>query len=232
MGVRVNAPGMRELVDDDAELEQLATGCTFTEGPLWHPDGYLLFSDMPGDVRRRWDERDGVREIANPSNKGNGMTWDLDGRLIVCEHVTSSVVRMDPDGTGSGSRDARDPPRRTRAQQPQRRRREVRRRDLLHRPHLRAHARVRHRARAGPRLPGRLPDRPGRRRPAAARRRFRPAQRPVLHRRRDAALRQRHRPRAHPSLRRRRTTARWPTAASSPRASARATSRAASSSTA
>src|SRR6478672_1210053 len=103
MGVRVTAPGMRELVDEGAELEQIATGCTFTEGPLWHPDGYLLFSDMPGDVRRRWDERDGAREIANPSNKGNGMTWDLDGRLIVCEHVTSSVVRMDPDGTGSGS---------------------------------------------------------------------------------------------------------------------------------
>jgi gluconolactonase len=62
----------------------------------------LLFSDMPGDVRRRWDEEDGVREVANPSNKGNGMTLDAEGRLIVCEHVTSSVVRMHPDGTGSG----------------------------------------------------------------------------------------------------------------------------------
>src|SRR6185312_9146702 len=38
----------------------------------------------------------------SPSNKGNGMTLDADGRLIVCEHSTSSVVRMDPDGTGSG----------------------------------------------------------------------------------------------------------------------------------
>jgi gluconolactonase len=93
---------MRELVSDDAELERLGTGFTFTEGPLWNPDGFLLFSDMPGDVRRRWDEDGGVREIANPSNKGNGMTFDNDGRLIVCEHVTSSLVRMDPDGTGSG----------------------------------------------------------------------------------------------------------------------------------
>jgi gluconolactonase len=57
---------------------------------------------MPGDVRRRWDQQSGVQEVANPSNKGNGMTFDNDGRLIVCEHVTSSVVRMDPDGTGSG----------------------------------------------------------------------------------------------------------------------------------
>jgi gluconolactonase len=102
MAAQVNAPAFLELVDEDVELERLGTGFTFTEGPLYNPDGYLLFSDMPGDVRRRWDERSGVREVANPSNKGNGMTLDNDGRLIVCEHVTSSVVRMDPDGTGSG----------------------------------------------------------------------------------------------------------------------------------
>jgi gluconolactonase len=40
--------------------------------------------------------------VARPSNKGNGMTYDAEGRLVVCEHSTSSVVRMDPDGTGSG----------------------------------------------------------------------------------------------------------------------------------
>src|SRR5204863_7413713 len=76
---------------------------TFTEGPIWSPSGqYLLFVDMRGDSRRHWDELGGVREVANPSNKGNGMTLDADGRLIVCEHVTSSVVRMDPDGRGGG----------------------------------------------------------------------------------------------------------------------------------
>jgi gluconolactonase len=102
MAVQVNAPAFLELVAEDAELEQLGTGFTFTEGPIWNPDGYLLFSDMPGDVRRRWDPDAGVSEVANPSNKGNGMTIDNDGRLIVCEHVTSSVVRMDPDGRGGG----------------------------------------------------------------------------------------------------------------------------------
>jgi gluconolactonase len=102
MPVQVKSPAFLELVDEDAELERLGTGFTFTEGPLWNPDGFLLFSDMPGDVRRRWDRENGVTEVANPSNKGNGMTFDLDGQLIVCEHVTSSVVRMDPDGTGSG----------------------------------------------------------------------------------------------------------------------------------
>lgn len=102
MTLQVKDPALLELVDEHAELERLGTGYMFTEGPLWHPDGYLLFSDMPGDVRRRWDPDAGVTEVANPSNKSNGMTWDNDGRLIVCEHVTSSVVRMDPDGTGTG----------------------------------------------------------------------------------------------------------------------------------
>ena len=102
MGVQVKADAFLDLVDEDAELEQLGTGFTFTEGPLWNPDGFFLFSDMPADVRRRWDEASGVQEVANPSNKGNGMTLDNDGRLLVCEHVTSSLVRMDPDGTGSG----------------------------------------------------------------------------------------------------------------------------------
>jgi gluconolactonase len=103
VSVRAESDQLHELVDANAKVEQLGTGFTFTEGPVWNPQGrYLLFSDMPGDTRRRWDEQQGVQVIASPSNKGNGMTLDHDGRLIVCEHSTSSVVRMDPDGVGGG----------------------------------------------------------------------------------------------------------------------------------
>ena len=103
MSVRAESDQLLELIDAEAEVEQIGTGFTFTEGPVWNPSqNFLLFSDMPGDTRRRWDEQSGVTEVAKPSNKGNGMTLDADGRLIVCEHATSSVVRMDPDGTGSG----------------------------------------------------------------------------------------------------------------------------------
>ncbi|HEX3236997.1 MAG TPA: SMP-30/gluconolactonase/LRE family protein [Gaiellaceae bacterium] len=103
MSVRAESDQLHELVDANAEVEQLGTGFTFTEGPIWNPSGnFLLFSDMPGDTRRRWDEQSGVTEVAKPSNKGNGMTLDAEGRLIVCEHVTSSVVRINPDGTGGG----------------------------------------------------------------------------------------------------------------------------------
>jgi gluconolactonase len=103
VAVDVKSEGLLELVDEGVEVERLGTGFTFTEGPIWNPGGgYLLFSDMPGDTRRRWDEQSGVQTVASPSNKGNGMTLDAEGRLLVCEHVTSSLVRMDPDGSGSG----------------------------------------------------------------------------------------------------------------------------------
>ncbi len=103
MAVDFKSEKLFELVDQEAEVEKLATGFTFTEGPIWNKEGrFLLFSDMPGDVRRRWDQENGVQEVMRPSNKGNGMTFDADGQLLVCEHSTSSLVRIDPDGTGSG----------------------------------------------------------------------------------------------------------------------------------
>jgi gluconolactonase len=98
MPVAVRSEQVRELVDEHAEVEQVATGFTFTEGPIWMSDGSLHFSDMPGDKRRRWHPEEGVSVLLDPSRKCNGMTRDNDGNLIVCEHVTSSVVREYPDG--------------------------------------------------------------------------------------------------------------------------------------
>jgi len=99
MAVAVHSEKLRVLVDENAEVEQIATGFTFTEGPIWMADGSLHFSDMPGDKRRRWHPEEGVTVLRDPSNKCNGMTRDNDGNLIVCEHVTSSVVRESPHGT-------------------------------------------------------------------------------------------------------------------------------------
>jgi len=91
-------PGFRRLIDEHAPVLQVGSGFTFTEGPIWHPsEHYLLFSDMPADMRRRLD-RAGVREIERPSNKSNGLTYDADLNLLICEHATSSVVRVRPNG--------------------------------------------------------------------------------------------------------------------------------------
>jgi gluconolactonase len=85
---------LEELVDENAPVRVIGSGFEFTEGPIWHPrDQFLLFSDIPGDTRRRFDGNV-VREQARPTNKGNGMTYDADLNLLVCEHSTSSVTRF------------------------------------------------------------------------------------------------------------------------------------------
>ena len=91
-------PSFAELIDLWAPVLQVGTGFQFTEGTIWHPKAHdLLFSDMPGDVRRRFDGQ-GIREAMRPANKCNGMTYDAELNLIVCEHATSTLVRERPDG--------------------------------------------------------------------------------------------------------------------------------------
>jgi len=96
----LNTSKFYELVPQGAKVERLGTGFTFTEGPVWnHAGKFLLFSDMPGDVRRRWDAKHGVTEAKRPSNKANGLTYEKSGNLLVCEHASSSLVRQHPDGS-------------------------------------------------------------------------------------------------------------------------------------
>ncbi len=89
------------LYDMDVPVQQVAKDCIFTEGPVWMPDGSLLFSDIPADKMRRWHPTEGQSVVRDGNNKGNGMTLDNDGRLVCCEHATSTVSR----GTGAGDRE-------------------------------------------------------------------------------------------------------------------------------
>lgn len=88
------------LIDLGAQPRAIATGCEFTEGPVWHPqDEVLFFSDIPASIRRVWSASQGATIIQSPTHKGNGMTFDADLNLLVCEHETSRVIRVAPDGT-------------------------------------------------------------------------------------------------------------------------------------
>ena len=100
LGIEAKSDAIYELVEEGSKVERVATGFTFTEGPIWHPrEHHLLFSDMPGDVRRKYTPDGTVVEVRNFSNKCNGMTYDADLNLLVCEHVTSSLIRENTDGT-------------------------------------------------------------------------------------------------------------------------------------
>jgi gluconolactonase len=99
VSVEIRDPRFTTIVGPAVDPERIATGCLFTEGPLWHPrEQYLLWSDMPGDHMRRWSARDGVSTHRKPSNMSNGLTWDREGRLLACEHASSRVTRTEADG--------------------------------------------------------------------------------------------------------------------------------------
>ncbi len=90
---------IRSVIGDSIDVEQVATGFIFTEGPVWDPrTGSLIFSDMPGDIMRRWSAAGGVETFRQPCNKANGNTWDLQGRLLTCEHG-SRITRTEEDGS-------------------------------------------------------------------------------------------------------------------------------------
>jgi len=90
---------LHHLIDPDAELEQLAEGFIFAEGPAWNDVGQeLIFHDIPGDARWRWTDERGLELVESPDFKGNGAVFEPGGGLLVCEQVTSSLVRIRPDG--------------------------------------------------------------------------------------------------------------------------------------
>jgi gluconolactonase len=84
-----------------AGVEQLATGCRWSEGPVWFGDGrFLLWSDIPNNRILRWDDASGeVSVFRSPSNHANGLARDRQGRLLACEHLTRRVTRTEYDGS-------------------------------------------------------------------------------------------------------------------------------------
>lgn len=79
--------------------ERLATGFGFTEGPLWHPGGYWLFVDLRASrIHRLLPGHE--PEIARENSGGtNGLTFDLEGRLLMCEGLERRLTRMEHDGS-------------------------------------------------------------------------------------------------------------------------------------
>lgn len=84
---------------EDGDPELLATNFEFTEGPVWLPEGALLFSDIPANRTYRWTESTGAGVWREPTGNANGMTLDHEGRLLTCEHSGRRVSRIAPDGT-------------------------------------------------------------------------------------------------------------------------------------
>jgi gluconolactonase len=88
--------GLSDILETTT-FEPVANGFVFTEGPLWHPDGFFYFVDVRSSVLYRVVLGQ-APEIVRKTVGGNGTTFDLQGRLIMCEGDGRKVTRTGPDG--------------------------------------------------------------------------------------------------------------------------------------
>ena len=92
-------PRFKSLVLPNAELETLAEGFRWTEGPVWFGDrDELLFSDLPNNRVMRWSEDGGLSVFRRDSDFENGHTRDREGRLLSCSHRGRRIHRTEIDG--------------------------------------------------------------------------------------------------------------------------------------
>lgn len=97
--VAVHNPRLRDLLGREPVLETLGESFAFTEGPVWHPvKNHLLFTDIPHSQIFCWAPECGYSLYRDNTNKANGLAYDRAGRLLVCEHATSRVVRLNDTG--------------------------------------------------------------------------------------------------------------------------------------
>ena len=103
-------PRLHGIVGPDAPLERVAGGFVFTEGPVWSPDGALLFSSPNTNAIYRWHPSGRVSVFRSKSGYSgvdigrfrqpgsNGLTFDPEGRLTICQHGNRRVIRVEPHG--------------------------------------------------------------------------------------------------------------------------------------
>ena len=89
--------GLSDLVAS-SELAHLARGFQFTEGPLWCPDGSLLFQDIKAERTFRLVKGRDAQILREQTRAANGQTFGPGGAIVFCEQNGRRVSRMDADG--------------------------------------------------------------------------------------------------------------------------------------
>ena len=97
-------PALDKIISTSEPIKELASGFGGplgpAEGPLWWKEGgYLLFTDIHNNRRMKYTPGQGVTVDLEPTNRANGLTRDLQGRLLSCEHDTRRVTRRELDGS-------------------------------------------------------------------------------------------------------------------------------------
>ncbi len=102
---------LNNIIKPGTKVDKIADGFSFTEGPVWHPDGYLLFSDPNTNTIYRYNPKNNnvtvymshsgytgadIGEYGQPGS--NGLAIDKEGRLIVDQHGNRRVIRIEKKG--------------------------------------------------------------------------------------------------------------------------------------
>jgi gluconolactonase len=90
--------GLDDILET-TEAGRLATGFVFTEGPSWHPDGFYYFVDIRKNLLYRLRPGGTPEIVRRETGEGNGTTFDLEGRLVMCEGGNRRVTRMTAGGS-------------------------------------------------------------------------------------------------------------------------------------
>lgn len=88
--------GLDDILET-TDAERPATGFGFTEGPLWHPDGFYYFVDIRASLLYRLRIGEAAEIVRRDTGEGNGTTFDLEGRLVICEGGNRRVTRWRDD---------------------------------------------------------------------------------------------------------------------------------------
>ena len=90
--------GLSKLLEGNA-VETVAEGLVFTEGPLWLPDGSLLFQDVKAEKSYKVGPDGALSLLRDNTGAANGQTFDAEGRVVFCEQTGRRISRMNPDGS-------------------------------------------------------------------------------------------------------------------------------------
>jgi gluconolactonase len=94
--------GLSEILEP-GEAERVATGFVFTEGPLWHPEGFYYFVDVRASRFYRLRPGGAAELLRENTGEGNGTTFDPQGRLVICEGGNRRLTRWPADGRFASS---------------------------------------------------------------------------------------------------------------------------------
>ena len=96
---------LANIIATNEPIRQLANGhggdIGPAEGPLWMAEGkFLYFNDIQTARRMKYTPgQQGATVAMEKTNEANGLTRDLQGRILSAEHLTRRVTRYEQDGS-------------------------------------------------------------------------------------------------------------------------------------